>query len=225
MYLLVISGYGNMVPVTTGGRIFCMFYALIGIPGTCLVLKSIGDQIAILISVAITNFEKKCLRRARPLKVKMKTTVVTVIFTLFVVLPTVAATVKIRRNDMTYLESVYFTFITLSTTGFGDFVPHYQHDAEYLLLLGTFLGLSFVSSILCSLNLLIDKHGFGIKLGKALARYRLKRGIKWASTGEVCERTADAQNVSDGRRRSSSKKYPAWLSSFTVKGKRRKKSH
>ena len=194
-----------MVPVTNGGRIFCVFYALAGIPGTCLVLKSIGDQIAILISVFITVFEKKCLRRAKPLKVKKKTTVVTVILTLCVVLPTVAAAVKLRRNDMTYFESVYFTFITLSTIGFGDFVPYYQHDAEYLLLLGMFIGLSFVSSIFCSLNLLLEKHGVGIQLSKALVRYRSRLRIKWASTGDLCESKADVKlkNFSNIRRCSS----------------------
>lgn len=137
---------------------FLIFYTLIGIPATCLVLKSIGEQIAWLISVTITNFEKKCLRRKNPWKIKLKTTAATVILTLLVVLPLFTATIKTRRKNMTYLESFYFTFVSLSTIGFGDFVLHFNGAADYLILIEMFLGLSCVSSILCSLNLWIERH-------------------------------------------------------------------
>jgi hypothetical protein len=30
--LLTTIGYGNLVPVTPGGRMFCIFYALFGVP-------------------------------------------------------------------------------------------------------------------------------------------------------------------------------------------------
>lgn len=36
------SGYGNIVPVTTSGRGFCMLFALIGIPFTLTVIADLG---------------------------------------------------------------------------------------------------------------------------------------------------------------------------------------
>ena len=41
--LFVSAGYGNIVPITVQGRLFCVLYALIGIRGTCLTLKAVGD--------------------------------------------------------------------------------------------------------------------------------------------------------------------------------------
>ena len=41
--LFVSAGYGNIVPKTVQGRLFCVLYALIGIRGTCLTLKAVGD--------------------------------------------------------------------------------------------------------------------------------------------------------------------------------------
>ena len=58
------AGYGNIVPKTVQGRLFCVLYALIGIPGTCLTLKSIGDKITELFTKLITNFEKRVLKRS-----------------------------------------------------------------------------------------------------------------------------------------------------------------
>lgn len=45
-----ISGYGNIVPVTTGGRTFCMFFALIGIPFTLTVIADLGRIFATAVS-------------------------------------------------------------------------------------------------------------------------------------------------------------------------------
>ena len=44
------SGYGNIVPVTPGGRVFCMFFALIGIPFTLTVIADLGRIFATAVS-------------------------------------------------------------------------------------------------------------------------------------------------------------------------------
>ena len=49
------AGYGNIVPKTVQGRLFCVLYALIGIPGTCFTRKSIGDKIMEVLTKLITN--------------------------------------------------------------------------------------------------------------------------------------------------------------------------
>ncbi|KAJ7390121.1 hypothetical protein OS493_027157 [Desmophyllum pertusum] len=59
-------GYGNIVPKTVQGRLFCVFYALLGIPATCLTLKAVGDKIAELFTKLITTFEKRLLKRPHP---------------------------------------------------------------------------------------------------------------------------------------------------------------
>ena len=58
----LFAGYGNIVPITVQGRLFCVLYALIGMPGTCLTRKSIGDKITELFTKLITN---RLLRETR----------------------------------------------------------------------------------------------------------------------------------------------------------------
>ena len=58
------AGFSSIVPKTLEGRLFCVLYALIGLPGTCLTLKSTGDKITDLFINLITNFEKHVLERS-----------------------------------------------------------------------------------------------------------------------------------------------------------------
>jgi potassium channel subfamily K, invertebrate len=48
-------GYGNIVPVTFGGRLFCMLYALIGIPFTLTVIADYG----VLFATAVSTISNK----------------------------------------------------------------------------------------------------------------------------------------------------------------------
>lgn len=49
-------GYGNIVPVTFEGRLFCIFFAIIGIPFTLTVIADYGNIFANSVSV----LAKKC---------------------------------------------------------------------------------------------------------------------------------------------------------------------
>lgn len=40
--LLTTIGYGNLVPVTATGRMFCIFYALFGVPLILITVADIG---------------------------------------------------------------------------------------------------------------------------------------------------------------------------------------
>ena len=46
----LVPGYGHIAPVTTGGRAFCIMFAMIGIPFTLTVLADIGQIFATLVS-------------------------------------------------------------------------------------------------------------------------------------------------------------------------------
>ncbi|XP_052009412.1 potassium channel subfamily K member 18 [Xyrauchen texanus] len=43
-------GYGQMYPVTTEGKVACIFYAMVGIPLMLLVISDVGDMLAVLLS-------------------------------------------------------------------------------------------------------------------------------------------------------------------------------
>lgn len=49
-YFTSEKGYGNIVPVTNGGRTFCIIFALIGIPFTLTVIADLGRVFATAVS-------------------------------------------------------------------------------------------------------------------------------------------------------------------------------
>ncbi|XP_070555117.1 potassium channel subfamily K member 18-like [Ptychodera flava] len=55
--VLTTIGYGFMAPVTVAGRMFCIFYAMIGIPLNLLFLSSAGDVIAMPFRYAVVRLK------------------------------------------------------------------------------------------------------------------------------------------------------------------------
>lgn len=53
-----VSGFGNVSPHTEGGRIFCIIYALLGIPLFGFLLAGVGDQLGTIFGKGITKVEK-----------------------------------------------------------------------------------------------------------------------------------------------------------------------
>ena len=84
-----------------------------------LALKSIGEVIAYYVNAFVTKFEKKILKRADPKQVETKTA--GILFMLMVVLIVINS---LFITEWGLLEGIYFWFITLTTTGFGDYVPY-----------------------------------------------------------------------------------------------------
>lgn len=157
-------GYGKMAPNTVWGRIFCIFYAIFGIPITGLMLKSIGERI----TETTANFWKFVDSRIfnrEPRKIYLKT--VACIFIMVTGMILFLAGIGKSYEGWTFFEGVYFAFITLSTIGFGDFVPQHPSNSEkdhpgYVIAFTvlTFVyftfGLAVVSSALLAISRLFE---------------------------------------------------------------------
>ena len=179
----LFAGYGNIVPKTVQGRLFCVLYALIGIPGTCLTLKSIGDKITELFTKLITNFEKRVLKRSHlTQKVELKVAMTTIVVTVLCLLPLMGLLVYLRHKGWSYIECFYFTFTTLSTIGFGDYLPQFKNNANYSLVLLPFVGLAFVSSIFCSTNNVHEQYGVSACVVRSLREKNAKKSSEEKSS-------------------------------------------
>lgn len=118
---LFLTGYGFITPQTPEGQLLCIFVSLLGIPITMLAFKSIGEIIAKWISNVVEKFETKIFKRTRPKRMQAKSTVFLV--SLMVLIIMVNGSLMMRVFSWSLMEGVYFWFITLTTIGFGDYVP------------------------------------------------------------------------------------------------------
>lgn len=55
---LLFVGYGNIAPSTEGGKIFCILYAIFGIPLFGFLLAGVGDQLGTIFVKSIAKVEK-----------------------------------------------------------------------------------------------------------------------------------------------------------------------
>ena len=115
------SGYGHLAPSTPGGRIFCMVFALLGIPLNLMVLRHIGDRVHewihdlhYYVETHIMGKEVKTLATK-----KLLWTLALLLVMLFL-----GAVLYSQTEHWSFLDGVYFCFVTFATIGFGDLVPN-----------------------------------------------------------------------------------------------------
>ncbi|ETN81706.1 fibronectin type III domain protein [Necator americanus] len=143
--MLTSIGYGYVAPNTFGGRLFGVIYCLIGIPLTLVTVANVAKFISETIFLIHYELWKywcrwKAKRKGQELtneplfaededeqeildRVKLVRFPPIVVF-LFVFLYGLFASYIIQRKEQwSYVESMYFTFISILTVGFGDFRP------------------------------------------------------------------------------------------------------
>ncbi|KAM6912810.1 potassium channel subfamily K member 17-like [Xenentodon cancila] len=143
-------GYGNMSPSSTVGQIFCVFFALFGIPLNMVVLNRVGKYM-LAIERNISDFlqEKTGHKTCTRFFVHLISYICGVV--LFFVVPMIVFQLY---EGWTYSQAIYFCFITLSTIGFGDFVadnnPERSYPDWYSVLMASwiFFGLAWLALVI-----------------------------------------------------------------------------
>ncbi|XP_029959543.1 potassium channel subfamily K member 5-like [Salarias fasciatus] len=159
--IVTTIGYGNVAPKTKGGRVFCILYGLFGIP-LCLVWISrlgsfFGDRAKRLSGILIR-------KGVSVKKVQFTCTAIFLLWGLFVHL-VIPPFVFMSMEGWSYLEGIYFSFITLTTVGFGDYVAGVNPDIEYPRLyrvfaeLWIYMGLAWLSLFFSwKVNMVVEAH-------------------------------------------------------------------
>lgn len=110
-------GYGNIAPSTPGGQTFLVFYAIVGIPLALVLFSSVGTVLSNALGSLVSRIKTK---HPLPLKIAVVVGAIATGFVLFLVVP---ALIFMAIEGWTYRQSAYYCFVSLSTIGFGDFVP------------------------------------------------------------------------------------------------------
>ncbi|EFX74420.1 hypothetical protein DAPPUDRAFT_324399 [Daphnia pulex] len=119
MTILTTIGYGEFSPKTSWGKFFCILYGFIGIPIFGIVLTSTSNYF----SAGFLHLYE----RRRPKQQKDKWHNILIAATVFLI-PGLAvflfipAAIFVYLEGWPFLDATYFSFMTLTTVGFGDIV-------------------------------------------------------------------------------------------------------
>ncbi|ELU08612.1 hypothetical protein CAPTEDRAFT_85266, partial [Capitella teleta] len=154
--VITTIGYGNISPSTSGGRIFFVFYAFFGIPLCLILLSGWGDKLT-RATIKLNNRLNKNRCPQKPAVGKTLRTAITILLGLFLFffVPSIIFTLL---ENWSYAEALYYAFVTLTTIGFGDFVPAQSDDHQarwlYKISIGVwiFIGLAWLATVISQLQ-------------------------------------------------------------------------
>ncbi|XP_030628460.1 potassium channel subfamily K member 10a [Chanos chanos] len=154
--VITTIGYGNIAPSTEGGKIFCILYAIFGIPLFGFLLAGIGDQLGTIFVKIIARVEKMLRRKHSQISLTKFRVASTLLFILVgcVVFVGIPAVIFQHIEGWTGLDAIYFVVITLTTVGIGDYVAGGNRKKEYrkwyrpLVWFWILVGLAYFAAVL-----------------------------------------------------------------------------
>lgn len=100
-----------------------MIFAFFGIPLNLMILKLVGDRITRCIQIALRTVERRyCTEEEEVTKLRTKTIMVIVCLIMLMLL--LGGILYNLTESWTFLDGLYFCFVTFTTIGFGDLVPN-----------------------------------------------------------------------------------------------------
>ncbi|XP_059209542.1 uncharacterized protein kcnk17 [Centropristis striata] len=151
-------GYGNLSPSTVSGQVFCVFYALCGIPLNLAFLKQLGKCLTIHLGRLERGMVSVVPHKVLPKKLRYG------LCLLFLVIPPLLFSYV---EEWTFGEGFYFAFITLSTIGFGDYVVGTDPGKEYISLYRSLAGIWIIFALawlalILNMGARIMEHAIGL---------------------------------------------------------------
>ncbi|GFQ85373.1 two pore potassium channel protein sup-9 [Trichonephila clavata] len=176
-----IRRYGNVTPLTPWGKLFCIVYCMVGIPLNLTLNRLIGIQLRTVL--------RKLVKMSEPLAYSKFFSIMSIsvylvfLATFFVFIPSYAFCVT---ENWTYNEAIYYSFVTLSTIGFGDYVPStgsrynfnpYSPLLMFLMILWILFGVTFVTTSLNLLSYVLGLQILDMLDSKCRQRFSARKGI------------------------------------------------
>lgn len=161
--LVTTVGYGHTTPLSDLGKAFSILYALIGVPFTMLVLTACVQRLMFpLVLAPVGLLHRSGLEPRTACVVHFMVLLILVVLCFFVAPAAVFSTLEMSWS---FLDGVYFCFISLCTIGLGDFVPTLQAEQKYKslyqvsVMVYLFTGLMMMFLLLRTFHKMADLHG------------------------------------------------------------------
>ncbi|XP_036403555.1 potassium channel, subfamily K, member 7 [Megalops cyprinoides] len=143
---LTTTGYGSTMPMSDDGKLFLVMYSLLGIPITLLLLSCVTHHLLPWVTHGpVHHIQTRWGLSHQRAALVHAGLLLALTAVLFFLLP--ATTLCLLLPDWSFLESLYFCFISLSTIGLGDYLPGQTQSLE------TRQGLEFATSCYLLLGL------------------------------------------------------------------------
>ncbi|XP_068173841.1 potassium channel subfamily K member 6 [Antennarius striatus] len=161
--LVTTVGYGNTTPLSNAGKAFSILYALIGVPFTMLVLTVCIQKLMYPLVIAPVSLLHRSGMEPRSATIVHFVLLLVLMLACFFVAP--AAVFSAVEMSWSFLDGVYFCFISLCTIGLGDFVPGMQSGQKYRplyqisVMVYLFVGLMMMYLLLRTFHKMADLHG------------------------------------------------------------------
>lgn len=117
---LKFLGYGNISPSNTTGRIFMIFYALIGIPVNGFLFAYLGDFFGKVFLTAYDRYKEYRLATTKnyvPHQLGLIAQIILYLIPGIVIFIFLPSLIFSYFEEWSYVESLYYSFVTLSTIG------------------------------------------------------------------------------------------------------------
>ena len=142
-----------------------IFYALFGIPVALIFLTTLGEILSSWIEAALVPVKKKFGGNKALISRLLVVLFAAILGLIFLIL--LPSLIYYAIEDWSYGQSIYYCFVTLTTVGFGDFVPAASMATRGLqtTLLGLYkicsaawmwLGLAFVALVITEIQKMIE---------------------------------------------------------------------
>ncbi|XP_063534569.1 potassium channel subfamily K member 6-like isoform X1 [Cydia strobilella] len=129
--VITTIGYGHVTPLSKMGKLFCMLYAVLGIPLTLILLSALVERLLLPTTALLRTLNAELGHLYRPFSIRLVhlSIIVTFLVVFFLVIP--AAIFASLEPGWDYLDSFYYCFISLTTIGLGDYIPGDSPGQEY----------------------------------------------------------------------------------------------
>ncbi|KAK9521267.1 hypothetical protein VZT92_021087 [Zoarces viviparus] len=161
--LVTTVGYGHTTPLSDTGKAFSILYALIGVPFTMLVLTACVQRITHPLVLVPVGLLQRCGVQPRLATIVHFVLLLVLVVLCFFLMP--AAIFSSIEPSWSFLDGIYFCFISLCTIGLGDFVPGTQPRQKYRslyqlsVMVYLFVGLMMMFLLLRTIHIMADLHG------------------------------------------------------------------
>ncbi|XP_018329053.1 potassium channel subfamily K member 6 [Agrilus planipennis] len=143
-------GYGHVTPLSRTGKVFCILYAVVGIPLTLVLLSALVERLLVPTIWFLQWLNSRLGHLYQPFNIRLLHlfVIVLLLVTIFMLIP--AAAFAAIEPDWNYLDAFYYCFISLTTIGLGDYIPGDAPDQPYrplykiLTTVYLFLGITFM---------------------------------------------------------------------------------